>query len=332
MPTSTPTGWQAWPVTEKAARRHGGLDPHAHGQARERPHGAPGRVSAVIPLPSFAGRAVLVTGASSGIGREAALAFARSGAEVALLARRADALQAVREEALAQADAAGHPATRVLALATDVTRTPQVKAAFAAAAGAFGRIDLVVNNAGVMIPGRVEEIRDRDLRAMLDVNLFGALHVMQQAAALMRRQGHGSIVNVASLGGRRAYSPIGGYSASKFALIGLTEAMRLELDGSGVQLSLVLPGIVDTPMYESGMTQSPELAQIWPRALNMPPQWVVAAIFLAARYGLRELSVPPGAGELSKLLSLTPGLADRLIRAAMSVARRSATRPKPKSS
>jgi NAD(P)-dependent dehydrogenase (short-subunit alcohol dehydrogenase family) len=280
----------------------------------------------MIPLPSFAGRAVLVTGASSGIGRETALAFARSGAHVALVARRADALEAVRSEALAQAREAGHPSAQVLVAAADVAKAAQVKAAFAATIEAFGCVDVVVNNAGVLIPGRVEDIRDRDLRAMLDVNLFGALHVMQQAVAAMRRQGRGNVVNVASLGGRRAYSPIGGYSASKFALVGLTEALRLELDGSGVQVSLVMPGVVDTPMYDRGMAQSPAAAQLWPRALNMPPQWVVAAIFLAARYGLRELSVPPGAVELSKLLSLAPGVADALIRAAMGAARRNGAR------
>ena len=275
----------------------------------------------MIPLPSFAGRTALVTGASSGIGRATALAFARSGANLVLVSRHAEPLEAVRTEALALAREAGQPEAGAIVAAADVAKAAQVKAAFAAARRAFGRIDVVVNNAGVLIPGRVEEIRDRDLRAMLDVNLFGAMHVMQQAAAAMRRDGRGSIVNVASLGGRRAFSPIGGYSASKFALVGLTEAMRLELDGSGVQLSLVLPGVVDTPMYDRGMAQSPDASELWPRALNMPAEWVVAAIFYAARYGLRELSVPPGAAEVSKLLSLAPALSDALIRAAMGGAR-----------
>ncbi|HWS75353.1 MAG TPA: SDR family oxidoreductase [Quisquiliibacterium sp.] len=275
----------------------------------------------MIRLPSFAGRTGLVTGASSGIGRETALALARSGADLVLVARRAAALEAVRDEALAVARDAGRTDARVLVAAADVTKAAQVKACFAGALDAFGSIDLVVNNAGILIPARVEEIRDRDLDAMLKVNLFGALHVMQQAARAMRPNRRGSIVNVASLGGRRAFSPIGGYCASKFALVGLTESFRMELDGSGVHVSLVLPGIVETPMYERGITQAEDVAEIWPRGLNMPAEWVVAAILYAARYNLRELSVPPGAGEISKLLSVAPALADTLIKATMGAAR-----------
>lgn len=270
---------------------------------------------AMIGLPSFAGKTVLVTGASSGIGRETALAFARAGAQVVMVARRAQALAQVEAEAGAKRKA------RTLAVTADVTRPAQVRACFRKALDAFGTVDVVVNNAGILIPSRVEDIRGADLKAMLDVNLFGALYVMQQAAAAMRRQGRGNIVNVASLGGRRAFSPIGGYSATKFALIGLTEAFRMELEGTGIHASLVLPGVIETPMYERTAASDDELGTLWPRALNMPVDWVVAAIFAAARFNLRELSVPPGAGEISKLLSVAPALGDSLIRMMTGAAR-----------
>jgi len=152
---------------------------------------------------SFGDRTVLVTGASSGIGRETALAFAAAGSNVVLVARGAKALAEV-------AASARKLGAKAMAIPTDVTKGPAVAACFAKAGRRFGAIDIVVNNAGVMIPSKVAEIRDTDLRTMLDVNLFGALHVMQQAVKVMRRQGHGHIVNVASLAGRRGFSPLGG--------------------------------------------------------------------------------------------------------------------------
>ena len=123
-------------------------------------------------------------------------------------------------------------------------------------------------------------MKSADLQAMLDVNLFGALHVMQQAVNVMREQGRGHIVNVASLAGRRGFSPLGGYCATKFGLIGLTEALRTELVGERIHVSIVLPGVVDTAMV-SAVNETPEAGGIWPQALNMPPSWVVWSIFLA---------------------------------------------------
>jgi NAD(P)-dependent dehydrogenase (short-subunit alcohol dehydrogenase family) len=157
---------------------------------------------------------------------------------------------------------------------------------------------------------------------MLDVNLFGALHVMQAAVRQMRRQADGGhIVNVASLAGRRGYSPLGGYSATKFALVGLTEALRTELGAENVGVSLVLPGVIDTPMAAAAATDL-EGSGLWPRRLNMPPAWVVWAIFAAVRLRLAEVAVPPGAALVEKVASLAPGAADLLVRGIMNVARR----------
>jgi NAD(P)-dependent dehydrogenase (short-subunit alcohol dehydrogenase family) len=271
----------------------------------------------MMQLPSirFDGKIALVTGASSGIGRETAVAFARAGANVVLVARRAGELAKVARLAREHGAVA-------LSVPTDVTDAASVEACFRKAVARFKRIDVVVNNAGVLIPAPVARMDPADLQRMLDVNLFGALHVMQAAVRQMRRQADGGhIVNVASLAGRRGYSPLGGYSATKFALVGLTEALRTELGAENVGVSLVLPGVIDTPMAAAAATDL-EGSGLWPRRLNMPPAWVVWAIFAAVRLRLAEVAVPPGAALVEKVASLAPGAADLLVRGIMNVARR----------
>ncbi len=263
---------------------------------------------------AFRGRTVLVTGASSGIGRETALAFAAAGANVVLVARRAAVLAKVAAEARRLGAA-------TLVAAADVTQSATVTACFRKAVRRFGTVDVVVNNAGILIPAKVVDLRTADLQRMLDVNLIGALHVMQEAVKVMRRQGHGHIVNVASLAGRRGFSPLGGYCATKFALVGLTETLRTELVGEPIHVSLVMPGVVDTPMA-TRIQRDPASADTWPEALTMPPSWVVQSIFLAIRLRLAEIGVPPGTALLEKLAALAPGTTDALLRRATDAARR----------
>jgi NAD(P)-dependent dehydrogenase (short-subunit alcohol dehydrogenase family) len=262
----------------------------------------------------FRGRTALITGASSGIGRETALAFAAAGANVVLVARRAKLLAKVAAETRKLGAA-------TLVAATDVTEPEAVAGCFRKAVKRFGSVDIVVNNAGVLIPAKVVDLRTADLQRMLDVNLIGALHVMQEAVKVMRRQGSGHIVNLSSLAGRRGFSPLGGYSATKFALVGLTEALRTELVGERIHVSLVLPGVVDTPMAAAAQ-HAPETAEVWPTALTMPPSWVVRSIFLALRFRLAEIAVPPGAALIEKLAALAPGTTDALLRRVTDTARR----------
>ena len=268
---------------------------------------------AARPNVSFRDRTVLVTGASSGIGRETALAFAAAGANLVLVARRAKALASVA----AQARKFG---AATLVAAADVTQPEAVTACFRKAVKRFGTIDVVVNNAGVLLPAKVVDLRGADLQRMLDVNLFGALYVMQEAVKVMREQGRGHIVNVGSLAGRRGFSPLGGYCATKFALVGLTEALRTELVGERIHVSLVLPGVVDTPMA-AAIQRDPATGDVWPDALTMPPSWVIWSIFLAIRFKLAEIAVPPGSALIEKLAALAPGTTDALLRRVTDVAR-----------
>jgi NAD(P)-dependent dehydrogenase (short-subunit alcohol dehydrogenase family) len=267
-------------------------------------------------LDAFRDRTVVVTGASSGIGRATAVAFGTAGARVGLLARRRPALETVAAEIAAQGG-------RAFVVPTDVTRRDDVAASFTAVANQLGPIDVVVNNAGVLIPSPVTTLAAADLDAMLRVNLFGALFVMQEAVARLQERG-GSIVNVASLAGRRGVTPLGGYCATKFALIGLTEALRTEIQDGAVHVGLVLPGFIETPMAELA-EHDPEFVASWPAVLNMPPSWVVWAIFAVARFRLVEVSVPPGAATLEKLGALAPGVADRLVAWAQTMSRWLAT-------
>ena len=262
-------------------------------------------------MDTFQGKHVVVTGASSGIGRATAVAFAAAGARVALIARRRTLLDEVAGEI-------ARTGGESLVVPANVTSRAQVAAAFMEIDRAFGRIDVVVNNAGVLVPGAVTALPAEDLDAMLRVNLFGALFVMQEAVPRMQRQGGGSIVNVASLAGRRGVAPLGGYCATKFALVGLTEALRTELVGDAVHVALVLPGVIDTPMAAEA-THDPGFTELWPTSLNMPPSWVVWAIFAAARFRLVEVSVPPGAATLEKIAALAPGAADRIVQWAKTV-------------
>ena len=253
----------------------------------------------------FFDKSVVVTGASSGIGHDVALAFGEQGAQVALLARRRVQLEEL-------ADKINKAGGKALALDCDVTDRARVFWAIEQVKEAFGKVDILINSAGLLIAETVEEMRPEDLEKMMAVNVFGALNAMQAVLPVMRKAKSGNIVNISSLAGRRGVSPLGGYSSTKFALVGMTEALRVELFNTGIKVSLVMPGVIDTPMARNALKHRRSLKNV-SAMMAMPARWVTWAVLAAAAFGLTEVDVPPGAAVAEKLASLFPGVTDALL-------------------
>jgi NADP-dependent 3-hydroxy acid dehydrogenase YdfG len=190
------------------------------------------------------GRAALVTGASSGIGEAVALAMAAAGAKVAVSARRADRLDALVRRI---EDVGGVAATFAGDVADEAFATELVEAA----AARFGRLDILVNSAGVMPEGGVADADFARWRHVLEVNLLACLYTSRAAAQVMRAQGAGDIINISSTAGRRATGLFAAYSTSKFGLTAMTEGLRQEVGGHGVRVCILEPGATDTTLFES---------------------------------------------------------------------------------
>jgi NADP-dependent 3-hydroxy acid dehydrogenase YdfG len=192
---------------------------------------------------SLAGRVVAITGASAGIGRESALAFAERGARIVVGARRVDLL----EELAAFVRAKGGEA---LAMALDVGEREQVDAFVAAAVARYGRLDVLVNNAGYGVRGTVAATPPEAYEQLMRVNYLGTVYGCRAAVPVMVTQGHGVIINVSSIVGHRAMPTGGAYAATKAAQISLTEALRVELRGTGVRACSVHPIGTETEFGE----------------------------------------------------------------------------------
>ena len=189
------------------------------------------------------GRIALVTGASSGIGEATAFALAAQGARVALAARRRDRLDALAT----RIRAAGGDALVVVA---DFAEETQAQRAVAETAAHFGRLDVLVNNAGVMY---LEPIDSADLgrwRHMLELNVLGLIAATQAALPGMRSRRDGHIVNVASTAGRLATANAAGYAATKFGVVGFSEALRKEAYKDNIRVTVIEPGVVETELRE----------------------------------------------------------------------------------
>jgi NAD(P)-dependent dehydrogenase (short-subunit alcohol dehydrogenase family) len=186
---------------------------------------------------------VVITGASSGIGRCTARHLAARGARVVVTARRADALDSLVREVEADGGQA-------LAVAGDVTREEDLQAVARAAADRFGGIDTWVNNASVFVQGRVQDIGLDEYRRVLDVNLVGYINGTKCALEYMRRQGWGGIIQVSSMAAKRGAAYFSAYAAAKAGLEGFTQALRTELWGTRIHVSTLYLPPVDTPIYQ----------------------------------------------------------------------------------
>jgi clavulanate-9-aldehyde reducatase len=192
-------------------------------------------------MAELSGKAAAITGASSGIGEATALALARAGASVALGARRKDRIDALA----ARIEDEGGTA---VPLEVDVSDEGQARAFVETANDRLGRLDSLINNAGVMLLGPVEQADSEQWRTMINVNLLGLLYCTSAALPIMRAQGSGDIVNVSSVAGRFARAGNAVYAATKFGVGAFSEGLRNEVTEAGIRVTLIEPGFVDTEL------------------------------------------------------------------------------------
>ncbi len=249
------------------------------------------------------GKVTIVTGASSGIGEATVRALASRGAAVVVAARNLEKLGELERELKASGG-------RVLAVKTDVADRDSVESMIERAVDEYGVPDILVNNAGLGLSGRVEELKAEDLRDVMEVNVVGPLNCIQAALPHMKSGGH--IINVSSVVGKRAIPKVGGYCASKFALNGLTDALRVEVAKRGIAVTSVYPGTTSTAFRDNSRRTRDE-KRGW-RPPGVTPDRVAEKIVRAAEKGGRDVYVRFSDRLFVAGTTLFPGLTDRLIR------------------
>jgi short-subunit dehydrogenase len=262
----------------------------------------------------FREKAAIITGASAGIGKALALQLAREGAWVALAARNQERLQALGAECRALGGKAE-------VVPTDVSQETECRALVRRTMEAFGRIDLLINNAGLSVVGRLEEFSSlRLFHYVMDVNFSGALSCCYYYALPHLLESKGRIVNVSSMGGLLTIPGNTSYCASKFALQGFSDSLRMELHGRGVSLTVVSPYWVVTEFHEhyldkDGMPKGPSGRAIYTKKMMSADRFAQIILRAAVR---REREVLMGPGRMGMLLRwVAPSLVDRIAMAAV---------------
>ncbi|WP_329081859.1 SDR family NAD(P)-dependent oxidoreductase [Streptosporangium sp. NBC_01469] len=208
-------------------------------------------------------RVWLITGASRGLGRAFAEAALADGDRVVAAARNVEPLEELTEK---------YP-DRLVPLPLDVTDRQGVFDGVERAVAAFGRLDVVVNNAGVLLYGMVEEATEEQIRAHMDVNFFGAVWVAQAVLPHLRAQGGGRLLQVTSMGSGGGMATVGFYGAGKAALDSVSEALAMEVEGFGVKVTIVQMGGYNTGLFTAGTTNTEPLAQYQPLRTEMEAMW-----------------------------------------------------------
>lgn len=240
------------------------------------------------------GKVAVISGGSTGVGKATAKLLAANGAHVVLLARRADRLEA----------AVGDMDGSVLAIPTDVSDGGSVRAAFAQVGERFGRLDILVNSAGVARVRSIEETRDEDIVACIGTNLLGPIHTIRSAVPLMRAAGGGDIVNISSEITLDHMPLMAMYAASKHGLNGFTAAMRRELRSEGIRVSLVILGsVADSAFHENFTGDDRQRAQ---------PVWEADG-YLTRVGAMKPMPSATVAGLLHQLLDAPPEVAQDVV-------------------
>ncbi len=241
---------------------------------------------------SLAGKVALVTGASSGIGEATALALAQANMRVAVAGRRVERLTALVDRIIA----AGGQA---FAVPADVSIEAQARALIEQTHSHFGQLDVLVNNAGLMLQGMIDGADTEEWRRMIGVNLLGLMYVTHAALPVMKAQGAGHIVNLSSVAGRIANPRVAVYAATKFGVCAFSEALRREVKKDGIRVTVVEPGIVATELAEH-ITDAEAKEALKARISTLTPlesEDVAAAILYAltqpARVNVNEILIRP---------------------------------------
>ncbi len=195
-------------------------------------------------VPNLKDQVVIVTGASSGIGRESALLFAKEGAKTVIADIRPQQLDDT-------ASAIQELGAETVAVPADVSKREQVDHMVQTAVERFGHVDILVNNAGYGYGATIEQTTEEEFQALWETNVLSVLFGMQAVLPIMRERGSGHIISVASAAGKIAYPGIGAYSATKHAIVALTDALRAEVADAGIHTSVVLPIGTKTEFFES---------------------------------------------------------------------------------
>ena len=250
---------------------------------------------------SFDGKVALVTGGTSGIGRETAIQFAKAGAKVVLAGRRTEAGEAVVNE-ITSAGGEAH------FVQTDVTKEDQVKSLVEETVQHFGRLDIAFNNAGIEHGGPVTEFTEEDYRKVFDINVLGVFLSQKYEIPAMLKSGGGVIINTSSILGQIAMPGAAVYNASKHAVEGITKTTALELAEQGIRVNCVAPGAIATDMIdrfagEEGTEARQQLASQHPMGrLGEAKEIAAAVLYLAsdAASFTTGISLPVDGGYLAK--------------------------------
>ncbi|UYZ63781.1 SDR family NAD(P)-dependent oxidoreductase [Hymenobacter weizhouensis] len=261
----------------------------------------------------LAGRVVLITGGSRGLGLVLARQAVAEGAKVAICARDADELERARQE-LTQDGA------EVLALVRDLTSADEVRGLVEQVQRQLGPIDVLVNNAGIITAGPLDHMDLPEYEDSMNTHFWAPLHAMQAVLPAMRRRGEGRIVNIASVGGKVAVPHLAPYCASKFALVGLSEGFRAELLQYGIQVTTVCPGLMRTGSARHAIVKGQHkkeyatfiIADSLP-ALTVDAESAARQIWNACRRGDAELIIGLPAKVLSAFHGLLPGTTANLL-------------------